>query len=454
MIKKTSFKILISLCLLLGLISGVVLVQKAILYFSGASGLPANLIIDMTTDYGTSTDTWRALAQGGEEKGRWLSSIIPQVKALKPEYIRIDHVFDFYPSDNLTELDGVINDITATGAIPFISLSYMPPAISKSGQVDDLPKNWTDWELSVKKLIEHISGTNSLNLNNVYYEVWNEPDLFGKFKISGSKSYLDLYYHSAIGASRAKGVNSFKFGGPATTGYYPNWMNGLLNFASKNSLRLDFLSWHKYSKNMSEFEADTASARSLLAKYNMNGREMIITEMGPNGANDKIYDTELGAIHELATIIILQNELAKTFTFEIKDGVGPSKYWGRWGLYTNDKFGAPTAKPRAQAIQFLNNLIGGTKLAVLGQGSFVRAMAKKLSPSLSRILVVNYDVNGNHNETVPVTLLNLPSGNFTFKTIDFSGNILSQEVSTTEAVWKTGVYFKPNSASIFEINFH
>jgi len=258
----------------------------------------------------------------------------------------------------------------------------MPSSLSKSGDINDLPANWADWENSVQRVVERISGKNGLAISDVYYEVWNEPDLFGGFKTSGSKNYLDLYLHSAIGASRAVNTLPFKFGGPATTGYYDNWMKGLLNFVTRNNLKLDFLSWHRYSKNLDDFEKDVAKAR---------------------------------------------------------------------GIFTNEKFGVPETKPRAKAILFLNSLIGGTKLNVFGQGTWIRAMAKKLGSNVTRILVVNYDPKGMHEEVVPIKLANLSSRNFTFKRIDFLGASVSQEIATTSAEWATEQYFKPNSAAIFEI---
>lgn len=448
--RRKIFRLIGTIFLFLALPVGVILVQTAVRYFSRASGVPANLVVDMTSDYGSSPDAWRNLAQGGEDRGRMLLPIIPQIKALKPEYIRIDHVFDYY--DNFQKLDEVIGDITATGAKPFIALSYMPPSISKSGDVNDIPKNWIDWENQVQKLVEHVSGKGGLGLSGVYYEVWNEPDLFGDYKIGGSKNYLELYLHSAIGAGRAGNTLPFKLGGPATTGYYQNWMTGLIDFVSKNNLRLDFLSWHKYSKNIDDYVTDIDAARGLLANYNMPSKELILSEMGPNGENDSVYDNTFGAIHEIATSVVLQNEIDKTFTFEIKDGASSDKkLWGRWGLYTNEKFGVPEAKPRANAISFLNNMIGGSKLNVFGQGSWVRAMVKKLDGNTFRILVVNYDPKGNHEEMTPIKLANLSSNNFTFKRIDFLGGITSEEVATTSGQWATNQYFKPNSAAIFEV---
>jgi len=454
-VKNQIRKLLGTLFLLLALPVGVFLVQSAVKYFSKASGVPANLIVDMANELGQSSDTWRNLAQGGEDKGRMLLPVISQVKALKPEYIRIDHIFDFYDpnSDNFQKLDQVIADILATGAKPFISLSYMPSNLAQNGDINSIPSDWSAWENLIQKTIEHISGKSGLAISDVYYEVWNEPDLFGGYKIRGSKNYLDLYLHSALGASRAVNTLPYKFGGPATTGYYDNWMKGLLDFVSKNNLRLDFISWHRYSKNLDVFLSDVAKARSLLANYyNLGTKETVISETGPNSENDPVYDNTFGAIHEIAVSVVLQNEVTRTFTFEIKDGASSDKkFWGRWGLFTNEKFGAPEIKPRGDAITFLNSMIGGTKLNVFGQGSWVKSLSKKLGGGITRILVVNFDPKGVHEEVVPITLVNLPSGNFTFKRTDFLGDSLSQEVATTSAEWSTNQYFKPNSAAIFEV---
>ena len=96
-------------------------------------------------------------------------------------------------------------------------------------------------------------------------------------------------------------------------------------------------------------------------------------------------------------------------------------------------------------------MIGGTKLNVFGQGTWIRAMAKKINGNVIRFLVVNYDPKGTHEEMVPLKLANLTSQNFIFKRIDFLGTSVSQEVATTSAEWATREYFKPNSAAIFEV---
>src|SRR5258708_1341729 len=203
------FRIFSILVILTSIPVGIYLVGQATGFFGKASGTTANLVIDTSTSFTDSHYVWRNLAQGGEEKGRMLSNVISQVAALRPNYIRIDHVFDFYDIESSwTNLDAMLSDITATGAKPFISLSPLP----------ETPINWSSWNLKVQNLIQHISGT--LGISNVYYEVGNEPDLFGGWKTYGTKNYFTLYANSVAAANRATNVRPFKIGGPGTTQLY------------------------------------------------------------------------------------------------------------------------------------------------------------------------------------------------------------------------------------------
>jgi beta-xylosidase len=245
------------------------------------------------------------LAQDEESGKRMILPVVTQ-EALGPQYIRIDHIYDFYGVVrrdagvlvfDWTKLDETVDDILATGAKPFLSLSYMPSAISSGSEIDN-PANWGDWELTVQRTVEHFSRDRGIA--DVYYEVWNEPDLFGSYKTYGDKNYLNLYSHSVVGAGRAGGTKPYKIGGPATTALYENWVKSLLKFASNNNLRIDFLSWHKYSKDLGAYEKDIESVDKWLLDFpQYSDIELMITEIGPNSDNDKVYDGYFGAIHAL-----------------------------------------------------------------------------------------------------------------------------------------------------------
>lgn len=436
-------------------------IPNAVRLASKASGVPANLVFNLEGMLGKMPTPWRNLAQGGEESSDMIANVIPEVKALKPEYIRIDHIYDAYKvvSRNGGELvfdwsrlDTAVNSILATGAKPFLSLSYMPEVISK-GDIVSPARDWNEWGQVVAATIQHYSGLTQKNIDGMIYEVWNEPDLFGKYKTYGDLNYLDMYAASARAAENVRGTNLFEIGGPATTGLYQNWLETLIKYVDKNNLRMDFISWHKYTTDLELFEKDVASARSwaenIPALVNL---KYYVTEWGFNSENDKGYDERSGAIHLLAASRTMVGTVNRAFVFEIKDGPGTEKFWGRWGLLTNEKFGAPEKKPRYQAIEFLNNLYP-YRLSVSGEGSWIKSLATTNDDGNIRILVANYDPKGTHVESVPMTLENLPKQEFTITRQNFTGEKRSLKVATTSATWKTNEYFEPNSAAMFTIDF-
>jgi len=445
---------------LLALPVALFLIQNRVGIFSLAFGKNANIVVDAGSSFATSTYSWKNLAQGGEEDGRMLGCCITQIAKLKPEYIRIDHVFDYYKVlnrdqngklvFNWAQLDLTLQDILASGAKPFISISYMPLVIS-SGSVTDLPRDWSEWELIVQKLVEHISGRNGLAISDVYYEVWNEPDLFGDFKAGKGKNYLDLYYHTHNGALRASNVLPFRIGGPATTGHYKNWLEPLLKFVKQNSLRFDFYSYHTYSLDLSQFESDFLEAREILGKYPpYSNIEILVTEFGITGENDKRYDTSFSAIHNLAVYSVLEGKAARVFTFEIKDGPGPEKYWGRWGLLTHEKWGTPETKPRYMSLEFLNKM-SGNNVNVAGLGSWVKGFAKEEN-GVIRLLLVNYDPHNKHYEVVPIKFINLPFRKFKYTREEFQGKKTEKLMDIGSDAWEVVEGMDPNSALILELS--
>lgn len=423
-------------------------------------GTRARLVVNLTDSYSLEEFPWSSLAQGGEEKGGMLDAVIAKVSALEPDYIRIDHVFDFYDlvvrGDNnqlfysWEKLDKEINSITSTGAKPFLSLSYMPEALSRGNEVD-IPVSWEEYGQLVKATVEHISGRSQLGISDVYYEVWNEPDLFGEFRTYGAKNYLTLYLYAERGAVQAENVLPFKIGGPATTTLDERWFDDFFNFAVRNDLRVDFYSWHRYSKDVRDYEKDIENARAWIIAFPEHSEvEFIISESGYETENDEGYDGTFSAIHTLAIQATTFQKISKTFVFEIKDGPGDKKYWGRWGLLTHEKFGEPEAKPRYNAILFLNQMKGNWH-PVYGQGSWVKAFSTSDEKGVIRLLLVNYDPFGRHSENVPINFSSLPYSEFTFKRRDFLGGTSEFEVTAEDNGWSTSQLMRPNSASIFEI---
>lgn len=457
---------------LVGIIAIVIVIPAAVRYVGRAGGVAANLVVDYDGVLGQMPTPWRNLAQGGEEPNAMLGNVTAQVKELRPEYIRLDHIYDAFKvvsrnGDQLTYnwsgLDKAVDEILATGAKPFLSLSYMPDAIS-SGDMLAVPKNWGDWSSVIQATIEHFSGRNNRNLSNVIYEVWNEPDLFGDWKswvgadgvsVSGAKNYLTLYEYAARGAARAANTNPYEFGGPAITALYNDWLTRMVKFVDKKNLRMDFFSWHRYATDITQFENDVNAARDVASKVPaLVNLKFYITEWGHNSNVDPGYDTTFGAIHTLAGARVMMAKAQRAFVFEIKDGPGgPQKLWGRWGLLTHEKYGTPEEKPRYKALKFLNDL-GPFRISLAGEGSWVKGIASTDPNGNIRLMVVNYDPAGSHSEAVPIFFDNLPKGNFRYQRRNFLGAAVAPvQVATSAASWKTTEFFAPNSAAMISLDF-
>lgn len=408
---------------------------------SRATGKPANIIVDARSVLSEKVDPsfMHAFAQGGEESGNWLAPIQKEVTSLKPKWIRIDHIYDYYDivkkegetlSFDFSRLDAVIDTIRATGATPVISLSYMPPPIAQDGKVINLPKNWDDWALVVQRTIEHVSGPSGKNIPEVYYEVWNEPDheQFGGWKLNGEKNYVTLYQYAAKGANQAKQTQKFFLGGPATTGLYKNWIIALV----ASGARLDFLSWHSYLDDPKRFTQDQKNIASWLISYpEAILIPKLVTEFGFTGNKDSRYGTSFATAHTTAVFRELASGGPKgLFTFQLKDGPNQEKGDG-WGLISHEHIGK-ALKPRYYTFSFLDRM-AGTRLPLNGEGTWVTGLATKQGSTI-RVLLVNFDATGNHTETVPIRIANLPNGTYTYNQQYLQGTKPTEAVSQQESV--------------------
>lgn len=433
-------------------------VYQAVIIVSRAAGTQANIIVDVTNVLEPiRTDFYHALAQGGEESTDMLASVIGETRALKPQLIRLDHLYDHYDvvgrsgnelTFNFTRLDAAVDSILATGAKPLLALSFMPSAIARDGNIINPPNNWDEWALVVQRTIEHYSGRSARNLTGVYYEVWNEPDLgqFGSWKLSGDKNYLTLYRYAAVGANRAQNVNQFFLGGPATTGLYKNWIISLV--ASGN--RLDFLSWHSYLADPKRFNDDQRNIATWLLSYPQYTLiPKLITEFGFTGNKSKAYGTTYAAAHTAATIRqLISGRPTYAFSFQIKDGPNQAETADGWGLLTHDDNGK-RPKPRYYIFNFLDAM-AGNRLELSGEGTWVTGFSS-VRDNTMRLMLVNFDMGGNHVETVPITFTNIQPGTYRYRERFLLGrDVTITEVATVSAFTRR-LYMPAQSVAILEL---
>lgn len=461
--RRQIFTLVVFFLLLLSLPLVVYLARQQQILRKRAAVLPPNIIVDTQNVLGTLPRFWQGLAQGGEEKEPNLDDIKDELRALEPAYIRLDHIFDFYDvvyrkrdqtlGFNWRTLDQRIQDILNTGAAPFLSLSYMPAVLSSGAEVD-LPWDWKEWQSLVRETIEHVSGKKGLNLENVYYEVWNEPDLFGRFTVGGKKDYRALYYWSVAGAKKAENVNEFKIGGPAVSYLHPSFLPAFLDYVSANGLRLDFVSWHVYDFN----EARIAEEAQILSGWlsrdpSFLGVEKVVSEWGIESAKSFRHGQNVSAAHTVAAIIRMTGTVDLALAFEIKDG--PHDFGTGWGIFTHEAAGK-TPKPRYFAL-WLAKFLKTSRLLLLGEGTYVKAIAAKDADETVSLLVSNYSPFYFPSDTaVPIIFNRLYNGVYKLSAwvLEKEGRIETPDPKTftvTNGVLRDSIFMPKNTVALLEL---
>lgn len=421
----------------------------------------AHIAIDTLSPSGVIPDSFVSFAQGGEEPPPMLHTVFPKVKEVSPRYIRLDHIYDSYGivkredkgfTYDFSQLDQTIDDILAMGALPFLSLSYMPPSFTQSGSVIDTPSDWNNWKDLVQKTVEHYSGKQGKNLTNVYYEVWNEPELpqFGSWKLSSEKDYRLLYYYAEKGAHAALNVNQFFLGGPAVGSYYSSWVRDFLSYVKQNKLRLDFYSWHRYHKRPDRFTSDAINIRKDLSLFPEYATlPLILSEWGIESENTSLNNTDAAAAFAVSAISKFQNSINLAFSFEIKDGPPPAG--GKWGLFTHEKdTPSLSPKPRFKAFSALSKM-KGNRLNFSGSGTFVDGFAAKEGQT-TRVILSNYDLASKNTENVPVTFTGLsPASYLLTYTYPLDGASATEEIISTNGTLSKSFILSPNAIILLEL---
>lgn len=431
--------------------------REVVTLISRATGTPANIVVNTTLNLEQlDLSFYHAFSQGGEESTDMLAPVVTEVRELKPKLIRLDHLYDHYDvvgrdgsglTFNWTRLDAAVDTILATGAKPLLALSYMPTVIAKAGVIINPPNNWDEWALVVQKTIEHYSGRTGKNLQGVYYEVWNEPDLaqFGSWKYGGEKSYITLYRYASIGASRAANTNRFFLGGPSTTGLYKSWILALVGSGN----RVDYLSWHTYQRDPMRFAKDQEDLISWLLPYpNFTLIPKLITEFGFTGDKSTQYGGLYAAAHAAAVIRqLISGGPTYALSFQPKDGPNQENGSG-WGLITHETNGKKK-KPRYFIYSFIDAM-AGQRISLTGEGTWVTGFASTRD-NVIRVLLVNFDTRGTHTENVPVTFGNLTPGTYKLRQRFFLGNDATFTETVSEQSLTKKIFMPASSILMLEL---
>ncbi|MFH0854937.1 MAG: hypothetical protein V1869_00250 [Candidatus Omnitrophota bacterium] len=195
----------------------------------------------------------------------------------------------------LAAYDAIIKNISDSGGTVILDLCGMPAGMGKVLDKNSGPLNSAAYKNLVKSVIKDLSCDKKYN---IWYELWNAPDLEGFF-LGREADYLNLYrlasesvkeleaeykIHIPVGAP---GVSSWfhNLGGNTVLTPEKSLIYALIKFCYQNRLRLDFITWHGFStdpkteKENTIYEKDAASlVRDWLTYFNFDKNTFLIVD--------------------------------------------------------------------------------------------------------------------------------------------------------------------------------
>lgn len=373
------------------------------------------------------------------------------------EYVRFHGILDddigVYSENNgaavydWTRLDQVYDAIANAGMRPIVEISFTPSAMASAATIltnlwynnrspnISTPKDWNKWQAFMAAIVKHLEaryGADEVR-NNWYFEVWNEASWM---YAGGEGGYPTLYANTVKGL--LAGDPLIRVGGPAasyasTLGQIPN----LVNYTRANSLKLDFLSWHRYANDGAQ--SNYADANGMLTAFETIGGIMsssgfkglsICDEWGSSYDGNVVRDSEVSASFIAKTVHLIGTSTKypppAMFTWwtisdlyeEFNTGTNTAFREGNYGLLLK---GDPTipvsfdvAKPAFNAFRMLH-MMGDVRVSTTGgtKSDGINAVATVSSDkSAVQILVYNH-INGGAADSsvasqVKLTVDNLP----------------------------------------------
>ena len=140
------------------------------------------------------------------------------------------------------------------------------------------PRDFKKWAVICQHLIAHLNEgwANGHHYGIEYFEIWNEPDLYGKCWLGTPEQFYELY---AVTARHLKNCYpNLKIGGPAVTGYNETWLRPFFEKIRAEYIPMDFFSWHGYAKEPREVVDAVRKFRMLLDEYGLENVQSILNE--------------------------------------------------------------------------------------------------------------------------------------------------------------------------------
>ncbi|MDP2927975.1 MAG: cellulase family glycosylhydrolase [Candidatus Omnitrophota bacterium] len=167
----------------------------------------------------------------------------------------------------LSNYEEIIKKISDSGGTVILDLFGTPDGLGTVLDKNSAPHNLKIYKELIKNTIRKFSCDKKYN---IWYEVWNAPDI-GDFFIGQRSEYLNLYriVGEAVKELRQETKITIPLGGPSVSSWFRNiepnniltpersLIYELIKYCYSYRLPLDFISWHAYSSDPAEEKQDT-----------------------------------------------------------------------------------------------------------------------------------------------------------------------------------------------------
>ena len=167
----------------------------------------------------------------------------------------------------LNNYEEIIKKISDSGGTVILDLFGTPDGLGTVLDKNSAPHNLKAYKELIKNTIRKLSCEKKYN---IWYEVWNAPDI-GDFFIGGRSEYFNLYriVGEAVKELRQETRINIPLGGPSASSWFRNiepnnvlspersLIYELIKYCYSYQLPLDFISWHAYSSDPAEEKQDT-----------------------------------------------------------------------------------------------------------------------------------------------------------------------------------------------------
>jgi hypothetical protein len=167
----------------------------------------------------------------------------------------------------LSNYEEIIKKISDSGGTVILDLFGTPDGLGTVLDKNSAPHNLKAYKELVKETIRRLSCEKKYN---IWYEVWNAPDI-GDFFLGQRSEYFNLYrvVGEAVKELRQETKINIPLGGPSVSAWFRNvepnniltpersLIYELIKYCDTYRLPLDFISWHAYSSDPAEEKQDT-----------------------------------------------------------------------------------------------------------------------------------------------------------------------------------------------------